>query len=184
MSAPTFQHAFESILAWTDCDDLPDDAAQRLEYYARRMLSIRNVVHTVMLTRHAGADGVLPAPVDRAAVSNTTASARPVTPAALGAHFDRFDICEAYLALEQDYNISGLLQERASNQRRQESTGVQLARVHFSPSPLFRGFDSLSENGKLIYVGNAIAMGIACQADKDWLDAYEQDDDAPAPVTY
>jgi len=66
-------------------------------------------------------------------------------------NFDRFDICEAYLALEWDYNVGGWLQERPSNRRRRESTDVQLTRMGFKPGRAFRGFDSLSENGKEIY---------------------------------
>lgn len=66
-------------------------------------------------------------------------------------HFDRFDICEAHLAIEWDYNLSGWLQERPSNQRRREATHVQLHRMAFRPAPSFRGFDSLTANGKEIY---------------------------------
>jgi hypothetical protein len=66
-------------------------------------------------------------------------------------NFDRFDICEAYLAMEWDYNVGGWLRERASNQRRRESTDVQLTRMGFKPGMAFRGFDSLSENGQEIY---------------------------------
>ena len=56
--------------------------------------------------------------------------------------FDRFDICEAHYALEVDYNVGGVLQERPSNQRRNMSTDYQLHRMGFRPSPLFNGFDS------------------------------------------
>jgi hypothetical protein len=66
-------------------------------------------------------------------------------------NFDRFDICEAYLALEWDYHVGGWLRERPSNQRRRESTDVQITRMGFKPGMAFRGFDSLSENGKEIY---------------------------------
>lgn len=66
-------------------------------------------------------------------------------------NFDRFDICEAYLALEWDYHVGGWLRERPSNQRRRESTDVQLTRMKFKPGMAFRGFESLSENGKEIY---------------------------------
>ncbi len=67
------------------------------------------------------------------------------------AYFDRFDICEAYLAMEWDYNVSGILQERESNQRRNMSTGFQLSRMGFRPHPMFNGFASLTENGREIY---------------------------------
>lgn len=67
------------------------------------------------------------------------------------AHLDRFDICEAYLALEWDYNLGGWLHERASNRRRNEATAVQLHRMGFKARRSFNGFESLSENGQAIY---------------------------------
>lgn len=69
----------------------------------------------------------------------------------LSATFDRFDICEAYLALEWDYNSGGWLHERASNRRRNEANHVQLHRMGFKAVPSFNGFESLSENGQAIY---------------------------------
>lgn len=81
-------------------------------------------------------------------------------------NFDRFDICEAYLAMEWDYNVGGWLRERPSNRRRGESTDVQLTRIGFKPGAMFRGFDSLSENGQEIYralqarYGFAVAVGL------------------------
>jgi hypothetical protein len=65
--------------------------------------------------------------------------------------FDRFDICEAYLAIEIDYHKGGWLQERPSNRRRMESTDVQLHRIQFRPGAAFNGYKSLSENGREIY---------------------------------
>ena len=76
------------------------------------------------------------------------------------AYFDRFDICEAYLALEWDYNVGGWLRERPSNQRRRESIGVQLSRIFFHPSPLFSGYESLTENGKDIYTAAVVRWGL------------------------
>lgn len=67
------------------------------------------------------------------------------------AYFDRFDICEAHLAMEWDWNASGILQERESNQRRNMSTDFQLHRMGFKPSPVFNGYNSLTENGQEIY---------------------------------
>jgi hypothetical protein len=67
------------------------------------------------------------------------------------AYFDRFDICEAYAALESDYNVGGWLHERPSNRRRSEATHVQLHRLKFKPALAFNGFESLSDNGKEIY---------------------------------
>jgi hypothetical protein len=43
-----------------------------------------------------------------------------------------FAICQAHEQLEADYNVEGILRERPSNQRRNESTGCQLARIGFS----------------------------------------------------
>lgn len=42
-----------------------------------------------------------------------------------------FSICQAHQQLEADYNVGGILRERSSNQRRNESTGVQLARMKY-----------------------------------------------------
>ena len=45
---------------------------------------------------------------------------------------DRFNICQAYMQLESDYNVGGWLRERPSNQRRRESIGCQLMRMGYS----------------------------------------------------
>jgi hypothetical protein len=66
-------------------------------------------------------------------------------------YFDRFDIAEAHYAVELDYNVSGILQERPSNKRREMSTAFQLKRMGFKPGLMFAGFDTLSENGQEIY---------------------------------
>ena len=44
---------------------------------------------------------------------------------------NRFAICQAFQQLEFDYNVGGILRERPSNQRRNESIGVQLYRMGF-----------------------------------------------------
>lgn len=68
------------------------------------------------------------------------------------AHWDRFDICEAYAVLEADYNVGGWLQERPSNQRRRESCAVQLHRMNFKARPSLDGrYANLSPNGQKIY---------------------------------
>jgi len=67
------------------------------------------------------------------------------------AFFERFDICEAYLAIERDYNKGGWLRERASNQRQMRSTEVQLHRIGFWVDGAWRGEEHLSENGREIY---------------------------------
>ena len=64
--------------------------------------------------------------------------------------FDRFDICEAHCCLEWDYNIGGIVRERPSNRRRNESTGVQLSRIGFQPAAGLC-FESLTANGQQIY---------------------------------
>ena len=67
-------------------------------------------------------------------------------------YFDRFDICAAHLAIETHYHVSGWLQERPSNRRRRESTGVQLRRMGYCPVPTRADcFDALTDNGKDIY---------------------------------
>lgn len=42
-----------------------------------------------------------------------------------------FDICQAHQQLEADYNVGGMLRERQSNRRRNESTGCQLLRMRY-----------------------------------------------------
>jgi len=66
-------------------------------------------------------------------------------------YFDRFDICEAYAVLENDYNINGWLRERPSNQRRMESTSYQLHRMGFGLNSAVSEYEDLTENGKEIY---------------------------------
>lgn len=77
------------------------------------------------------------------------------------ARFDRFDICEAWFALENDWNEGGWLRERPSNQRRRESCSLQLRRIGFTPGASFGGgFDSLSENGQEIYLEAVQRLGL------------------------
>ena len=45
-----------------------------------------------------------------------------------------FAVCQAHQQLEADYNVGGILRERPSNKRRNESTGVQLARMNYHSS--------------------------------------------------
>jgi hypothetical protein len=86
----------------------------------------------------------------RADNSEQKQSARQTT---IYAQWDRFDICEAYKAVEDDYNVGGILHERPSNKRRNEATHVQLDRIQFKVGAAWRGYGSLSENGKAIYAG-------------------------------
>ena len=67
--------------------------------------------------------------------------------------FKRSDICEAHLAVEQGWHSGGWLHERPSNQRHMRSTDVQLHRMKFAPRAgnEFKGYESLTYNGKQIY---------------------------------
>ncbi len=78
-------------------------------------------------------------------------------------YFDRFDICEAYLAIEWEYHVGGWLQERESNRRRREATSIQLERIQFKASPMFDGYNSLSENGKEIFQDLCMRYGFEKQ---------------------
>lgn len=62
------------------------------------------------------------------------------------AYFDRFDICEAYACLENDWNAGGMLHER----RRAFSVGVQLHRMAFKARPNL-DTTTLSPNALEIY---------------------------------
>lgn len=84
-------------------------------------------------------------------------------------YFDRFDICGAYLALENDYNSGGWIRERPSNRRRMESCGVQLSRIGFNP-----GVDSCcsfeylqNDNQREIYVSAARRFGLPLDPSDD-----------------
>jgi hypothetical protein len=63
--------------------------------------------------------------------------------------YDRFDICEAYDLIEVDYNVSGILYERKSNDRRHMSTGYQLSRMQYK-NP-YGDYSHMSDNAKQIY---------------------------------
>ena len=80
-------------------------------------------------------------------------------------YFDRFDICEAYRQIEIDYNVSGMLQERKSNQRRKESTDVQLHRMGYKG--IAQGYYGMSENARAIYDELEIRYGFVQETDDD-----------------
>lgn len=75
------------------------------------------------------------------------------------AHFDRFDICEAYACLESNYNVGGWLRERPSNRRRREACAVQLHRMQFRPRPDL-STDTLEENAREIYDAAVKRLGL------------------------
>jgi hypothetical protein len=84
-----------------------------------------------------------------------------------------FDICQAHMQLESDYNHGGWLRERPSNQRRRESTGCQLARMRYSPGarwveicqPASEHEDSGDEAVREIYLRNVLRMGLPIDAE-------------------
>lgn len=80
------------------------------------------------------------------------------------ANWDRFDICEAHCCLEWDYNEGGWLQDRPSNQRRRESTAVQLCRMQFTAG-MGLSFDELTENGQEIYLENVLKWKLPMDAE-------------------
>jgi hypothetical protein len=71
-------------------------------------------------------------------------------------YWERFDICAAYAKIESDYNIGGWIRERASNQRRAESTGVQLSRMKYRP-----GSNPMTDNAWAIYRALQLRYGFA-----------------------
>lgn len=82
------------------------------------------------------------------------------------AQFDRYAICLAYQALENDWNKGGWLPERPSNQRRRESIGVQLMRMQFRAGMSEGGtFDALDDEAREIYVGALVRFGMAPKVD-------------------
>ena len=57
-----------------------------------------------------------------------------------------FAVCQAHQQLEADYNVGGILRERPSNKRRNESTGVQLARMNYRTSFWWVDIENPDEN--------------------------------------
>lgn len=85
------------------------------------------------------------------------------------ADFDRFDICGANLALENDWNKGGWIRERPSNLRRMESTGVQLGRMGFEPGvDRCCAFEYLeNDNQREIYCEALAKFGMAKHLSRD-----------------
>lgn len=90
---------------------------------------------------------------------------------------DRFAICQAFEQLEADYNVNGMLRERPSNQRRNESIGVQLHRMGYrsnyewvditaEPELDAWGYpDPFDEEVREIYVRHALLWGLPMDDD-------------------
>lgn len=72
-------------------------------------------------------------------------------------YFDKFDICKAYLAIEMDWNSNGLVDGK--------SYSSQLRRMDFKVSPLFKGYESLSSNGKEIYLSKIFSLGFISKSE-------------------
>lgn len=83
------------------------------------------------------------------------------------AEFNRFDICEAYSALEADYNTGGILLGRPSCRRRMESVGVQLVRIGYSNPYGNNTFSELNENAKFIYADRVLSWGLPIDEELD-----------------
>lgn len=81
------------------------------------------------------------------------------------AQWDRFEICAAYAALEADYNVGGLLQERPSNLRRRESIGCQLHRMRYSAGGYGGTFSALNDNEQEIYLERVLQWGLPIDAE-------------------
>lgn len=71
--------------------------------------------------------------------------------------FDRSDICAAHARLESDWNIGGMLRERPSNIRRNESTACQMHRLDYHPG---HGSDGMTRNAWAIYHVAVQRMGL------------------------
>lgn len=85
------------------------------------------------------------------------------------ATFDRFDICGAHRALENDWNHGGWLQHRPSNLRRMEATHVQLGRMRYSsPGDACCAWEYLeNDNQREIYVCALVSFGMGPMVDPD-----------------
>lgn len=90
---------------------------------------------------------------------------------------DRFAICQAFDQLDADFHIGGILRERPSNQRRNESIGCQLARIGYSnpygwtditAEPELDSFgcpDPFDEEVRCIYIDHALKWGLPMDDD-------------------
>lgn len=82
------------------------------------------------------------------------------------AEWNRLDIVEAHALLEMHYNVGGILRERPSNARRNESTGVQLHRMGFRAPPTFN-LESASDNTREIYFRQVLQLRLPLDDPQD-----------------
>jgi len=84
-----------------------------------------------------------------------------------------FDICQAHAQLEWDYNVGGIVRERPSNARRNESTGCQLSRLAYDGRArwveICAAHDEVSDSGdedvRDIYLMNVLKWGLPINAE-------------------
>jgi len=73
--------------------------------------------------------------------------------------YDRFDICEAYLCVELDFQEGGVLRERPTCARRRISVEWQLSNMGFVPAGGLRT-QALTPNGLRIYRALVSRLGL------------------------
>lgn len=74
-------------------------------------------------------------------------------------YFDRFDICEAYFALEYDWNKGGLIPARG------RQVWAQLVKMRFKPRPSLGGRETLEENAQAIYDAACVRFGLEAEGE-------------------
>lgn len=88
--------------------------------------------------------------------------------------FDRFAVCLAFEALENDWNVGGWIHERPTNRRNREACSIQLSRIGFragmgqggSFSGLL-GDDPTDEAARDVYIRHLVKFGLAPLLDAD-----------------
>lgn len=83
-----------------------------------------------------------------------------------------YDIAQAHMQLEADYNVGGWVRERPSNKRRMESTSCQLSRIGYdevhrwvdicNPKEIDSGDDQAVRD---IYLMNVLQWGLPIDAE-------------------
>ena len=68
---------------------------------------------------------------------------------------NRFSICEGHALLENHFNVGGVVWERPSNRRRNESTGCQLNRMKYR-DPYAPGLKDADKDVQEVYLTNVV----------------------------